>query len=89
MIAHPLRYKMTATTLRNMIAEFKELGGKAIEVVTGNNNKDEIITASNYVKKHDIAASLGSDYHNDQTAWAPLGKLTSLPEGLTPVWEIW
>ena len=88
-IANPLRYKMTATKLRNMIAEFKELGGKAIEVVTGNNNKDEIITASNYVKKYDIAASLGSDYHNDQTPWAPLGKLTTLPEGLTPVWELW
>lgn len=88
-IAHPLRYKMTATKLRKLISEFKDKGGKAIEVVTGNNNKDEIITATNYAKRYDIAASLGSDYHNAKTPWAQLGKLAEIPQGLTPVWELW
>jgi 3',5'-nucleoside bisphosphate phosphatase len=88
-IAHPLRYKMTATKLRRLISEFKATGGKAIEVVTGNNNQNEIVTATNYAKRYDIAASLGSDYHNNQTPWAQLGKLTEIPQGLTPVWELW
>lgn len=87
-IAHPLRYKITATKLRKLIAEFKELGGAGIEVVTGNNNVNEITTVSNYAKRYDIAASLGSDYHNDKSPWAKLGNLTSLPQGLTPVWEL-
>jgi 3',5'-nucleoside bisphosphate phosphatase len=88
-IAHPLRYKMTATKLRKLISEFKGTGGKAIEVVTGNNNKNEIITATNYAKRYNIAASLGSDYHNANTPWAQLGKLAEIPQGLTPVWELW
>ncbi len=88
-IAHPLRYKMTATKLRKLISDFKEIGGKAIEVVTGNNNQNEIVTATNYAKRYDIAASIGSDYHNDQTPWAQLGKLCDIPKGLTPVWELW
>lgn len=88
-IAHPLRYNMTATKLRKLISEFKDTGGKAIEVVTGNNNKDEIITVTNYAKKYDIAASTGSDYHSSKTPWATLGNLTALPQGLTPVWELW
>jgi 3',5'-nucleoside bisphosphate phosphatase len=88
-IAHPLRYKMTASKLRKLILEFKETGGKAIEVVTGNNNQNEIITATNYAKRYNIAASLGSDYHNANTPWAQLGKLAVIPQGLTPVWELW
>lgn len=88
-IAHPLRYKLTATKLRQLIFDFKESGGEAIEVVTGNNNKDEITTMTNYAKQYDIAASLGSDYHNSHSPWVQLGNLTALPEGLTPVWDIW
>lgn len=87
-IAHPLRYKMTATKLRKLITEFRSLGGKAIEVVTGNNNLNEITTVANYAKRYDIAASLGSDYHNDKSPWSKLGNLTTLPQGLTPVWEL-
>ncbi len=88
-IAHPLRYKMTATKLRKLISEFKVLGGEAIEVVTGNNNKNEISTVSNYAKKYNVAASIGSDFHNCKSPWAQLGNLTALPPDLTPVWELW
>lgn len=88
-IAHPLRYKMTATKCRIMIKEFKELGGKAIEVVTGHNQANEIQIASNYAKKFDMAASVGSDFHNGNSAWGKLGQLAALPLGLTPIWELW
>ncbi|GJM04808.1 MAG: phosphatase [marine bacterium B5-7] len=88
-IAHPLRYKLTATKLRTLIKEFKELGGRAIEVVTGHNQSNEIEIATGYAKRYDIAASVGSDFHNGDTAWSQLGKLAELPQGLTPVWELW
>ncbi|MCG8379753.1 MAG: PHP domain-containing protein [Proteobacteria bacterium] len=88
-IAHPMRYKVTATKLRKMIADFKLMGGKAIEVVTGNNNPEEIRTTASYAKKYDIAASVGSDFHNEQTPWNQLGKLKPLPKDLRPVWELW
>lgn len=88
-IAHPLRYKMTATKLRKLITDFKEHGGKGIEVVTGHNLKPEIELAANYAKQYDIAASIGSDFHNKNTAWGQLGKLKTLPRELTPIWETW
>jgi 3',5'-nucleoside bisphosphate phosphatase len=88
-IAHPLRYKLTATKLRKLIKEFKELGGKAIEVVTGHNQSNEIEMATGYAKRYDIAASVGSDFHSGNTPWSQLGNLAELPQGLTPVWELW
>lgn len=87
-IAHPLCYKMTATKLRKLITEFKTLGGQAIEVVSGNNNMNEITTVTNYAKRYDIAASLGSDYHNDKSPWTKLGNLAPLPAELKPIWEL-
>ncbi len=88
-IAHPLIYKLTATKLRNLINEFKVLGGKAIEVVTGHSQSAEIELATNYAKRFGMAASVGSDFHNENIAWSQLGKLAELPRGLTPVWELW
>ena len=88
-IAHPLRYKITATKLRKLIDEFKQCGGKAIEVITGRNISKEVIVASNYAKKYNLAASIGSDFHNESISWNRLGELPLLPENLVPVWELW
>lgn len=88
-IAHPLRYKITASKLRRLITAFKDNDGEAIEVVTGNNDAAEIRLATGYARQFDLAASTGSDFHNEQTPWAQLGKLSLLPEGLTPVWQCW
>ena len=88
-IAHPLRYKITATKLRKLIDEFKQCGGKAIEVITSHNISKEITTVSNYAKKYNLAASIGSDFHNESMSWNKLGELPLLPEGLIPVWKLW
>tara|TARA_B100001250_G_scaffold411449_1_gene440129 strand:- start:2202 stop:3053 length:852 start_codon:yes stop_codon:yes gene_type:complete len=88
-IAHPLRYKITATKLRKLIDEFKQYGGKAIEVITSHNISKEITAASSYAKKYNLAASVGSDFHNESVSWNRLGKLPLLPENLTPVWKLW
>jgi len=88
-IAHPLRYKVTATKLRQLMADFKALGGEAIEVVTGSSNPEEIKLATTYAERHDLAASIGSDFHNEETSWCQLGKMVPLPKTLTPVWELW
>ncbi|RKZ48165.1 MAG: phosphatase, partial [Gammaproteobacteria bacterium] len=41
-LAHPLRYNITASWLRRFLTAFKESGGIGIEVVTGSSNADEI-----------------------------------------------
>lgn len=86
-VAHPLRYKLTASWMRRFLAAFKESGGQAIEVVTGRSSVEDIRVSMNYAKKFELTASLGSDFHvPDQ--WVELGRLAPLPENIQPVWEL-
>ncbi len=87
-IAHPLRYKLTASWMRRLLSAFKEMGGAGIEVITGRSNKDEIQLSVNYAKKFDLAASVGSDFHNPANKWVELGRLAPLPEDIQPIWEL-
>jgi predicted metal-dependent phosphoesterase TrpH len=88
-IAHPARYKLTATKLRRLIGEFKECGGVGMEVVSGSHSRDEMYTYANYTRQHALLASSGSDYHGPANPWIDLGRLPGLPEGCVPVWTDW
>ena len=87
-LAHPLRYKLTASWLRRLLSAFKEAGGTGIEVVTGRNNPDEIRILANYAGKFDLYGSVGSDFHNPENPWVELGRLSPLPSKIKPVWEL-
>ncbi|OOZ14537.1 phosphatase [Solemya velum gill symbiont] len=87
-IAHPARYGMTRTKLRRLIGEFQELGGEAIEVVSGSHSKDECYTMARHAKDFDLHASTGSDFHTPENQWVELGRLMPLPVGCKPVWEL-
>jgi len=88
-IAHPARYKMTATKLARLITEFKELGGAAIEVVSGRQHPEEIKTLARLTNKFELLASCGSDFHTPDNTWVELGKLYALPDICTPIWHDW
>ena len=87
-LAHPLRYKLTASWMKRLLAAFKEAGGLGIEVVTGRYNSDEIKTVSAYATRFELAGSVGSDFHNPSNQWIELGRLAPLPENIKPVWEL-
>ena len=86
-IAHPARYRMTATKLRRLVGEFRELGGVGLEVVSGSHTRDNIISMAALVRNEGLLASRGSDYHGPENPWVKLGALVELPAGCTPVWE--
>lgn len=88
-IAHPARYKMTATKLRRLIAEFKELGGAGFEVCSGIQHADEIRHLAALANKHELLASCGSDFHSPEQSWTELGKISPLPASVTPIWSTW
>ncbi|WP_438971442.1 PHP domain-containing protein [Methylophaga sp.] len=88
-VAHPARYKMTATKRRKLLTAFKELGGAAIEVSSGNQHPEEVRTMARLAKDFDLLASCGSDFHSPDNAWTELGKMTAMPPFVTPVWEQW
>jgi len=88
-IAHPARYRMSATKLRRFIEHFKAFGGTGIEVVSGSHSPNERRDMALYAKRYSLLASQGSDYHGPENAWVELGKLHSLPSGCEPIWTAW
>ena len=88
-IAHPARYKMTATKLRRLSTEFKEMGGVALEVVSGRQHPEEVKTLARLAEKLELLASCGSDFHTPENSWVELGRLSLLPEICTPIWHDW
>lgn len=88
-IAHPARYRLTATRLRMLFTEFKGMGGAGIEVVSGSHSRDDYFTLANYAKQFGLLASSGSDYHGPEHPWIELGRLPELPKLCTPIWTDW
>ncbi|MDH5181152.1 MAG: PHP domain-containing protein [Gammaproteobacteria bacterium] len=86
-IAHPARYSMTATRLRKLIGEFKELGGEGFEVVSGTHSRDEVQYMSRLASRFGLLSSCGSDYHGPKNPYLELGRLMPFPEACVPVWE--
>lgn len=87
-MAHPMRYKLSAKFMNRALAAFKQAGGQGIEVVTGRASEDEIRFSRQYAIKHQLYASVGSDFHNPDNQWLELGRLAELPNGVQPVWEL-
>lgn len=88
-IAHPGRYKYTPLEFDTLFGQFIDLGGKAIEVVTGSHTPDQYREYADVARRFGFEASRGSDFHAPAEGRTELGKLPPLPSDLTPVWERW
>ena len=86
-IAHPGRYKFSRLEMRNLLEEFKQCGGLAVEVVSGSHSQDNINHFARLAKEYGFLASCGSDFHGPEESYIDLGGTQPLPEGLKPVWE--
>lgn len=87
-LAHPLRYQLSANWMKRLLTAFKDAGGQSMEVITGRINTDEIKLAAGYAKQFELAGSVGSDFHSPDNQWVELGKLAPLPANIKPVWEL-
>lgn len=88
-IAHPARYKMTATKLRRLITDFKVAGGVGIEVVSGRQHPEEVKNLARLAEQFELLASCGSDFHTPDNTWVELGHLAALPKSCVPIWSEW
>jgi hypothetical protein len=88
-LAHPGRYKFDEIALDAFLNEFKQLGGTAVEVVTGSHTVDEYDQYAKVAKSYGLLASRGSDFHGPGESHIDLGALPPLPSGLLPVWHDW
>jgi predicted metal-dependent phosphoesterase TrpH len=87
-IAHPARYGFTANEEYALFTEFKNHGGRAVEVSTGSHSSAEALREAATALEFDWAASRGSDFHSPDESHTDLGTLPWLPGQLTPVWEL-
>jgi len=88
-LAHPGRYHFGRERMRDLLREFKELGGDAIEVVTGSHSADQVPIYADLALEFDFLASVGSDFHAPGEGGRELGRLLPLPLRCRPVWEAW
>lgn len=89
-MAHPGRYqRLGAIALDQLIAEFRDAGGSAIEVVSGSHTPDQYRTYADVARRFGLAASRGSDFHGPGESRHDLGSMPPLPPGLAPVWQDW
>jgi predicted metal-dependent phosphoesterase TrpH len=88
-IAHPGRYKLTASGLRSLVAEFRDLGGAGLEVVSPSHTSAQYAEFAALARAHGLRASCGSDFHGPGESHLDFGDLPPMPFGVEPVWSDW
>jgi predicted metal-dependent phosphoesterase TrpH len=86
-LAHPARYALSGGARRQLLADFVAAGGGALEVVTGGNGAQHSEASAVLAVKFGLQGSVGSDFHNPQQIWNPLGRSLKLPDCVVPVWR--
>lgn len=88
-VAHPGRYDMSRTKMRQLLADFKALGGDGMEVATATEKPDMVAYLGRLSQQLELLASQGSDYHGKPAPWIALGRFPALPAGCIPIWTAW
>ncbi|MAH30864.1 MAG: phosphatase [Marinobacter sp.] len=86
-LAHPRKYRLTATRLRALTADFGRAGGKGIEVSVSGQSSGDLGFVAELARREKLWASQGSDFHFPGAPWCELGRIMKMPEGLEPVWH--
>lgn len=88
-IAHPMRYDLSATARRNLFSDFKDCGGDAIEVHSGRTNLNDRLNYALLAQHYGFLASCGSDFHREgDYGGGQLGNCPELPPTCKPVWNL-
>jgi predicted metal-dependent phosphoesterase TrpH len=91
-LAHPGRYmvgrsSMGKKTMHELITDFVECGGQAIEVVSGSHTPEQYAEFARYAEEFNLLCSCGSDFHGPGESYRDVGKMPDFPLGCTPVWQ--
>jgi 3',5'-nucleoside bisphosphate phosphatase len=86
-IAHPFRYRMTHTKIKNMIKDFKRASGDGFEIVNANSSEEEISIGNQWSEDYDLLASCGSDFHGWPNQRVQIGNLSEMPNPKRAIWS--
>jgi predicted metal-dependent phosphoesterase TrpH len=79
-LAHPHRYPFNNRRLKSLIAEFKSVGGEAMEVCYSNITDEDSNFLGKLCTEAGLLASQGSDFHDASATWKDLGRVKALPK---------
>ena len=88
-LAHPGRYTLNGKGMRELLADFCDLGGDGIEVLSSSHTAAQTDEFVRHARVYGLLASSGSDYHGPGESWVDLGDMPPLPAGTAPVWKDW
>jgi predicted metal-dependent phosphoesterase TrpH len=86
-LAHPARYSLSSGARSKLVGDFAAAGGAALEVVTGANGAQHVELCTALAMAGGLQGSVGSDFHDPQHSWNPLGRSLKLPDCVTPIWR--
>lgn len=87
-LAHPLKYKMTATKRGRLLAAFKQAGGQAVEIGGQGDSPEKRDVLLRQILALQLAVSAGSDFHSPDWAYSKIGHVPALPKQATAVWQL-
>lgn len=87
-LAHPVKYRLTRTKLRELLQDFINAGGQAMEVICGRQVPSDTRMLSELCREFGLNASVGSDFHRPAQGGCELGQLPDIDGDLSPVWEL-
>lgn len=88
-LAHPGRYKVSGTAILRLCADFKDLGGDAIEAGSGSHSNEQIRSYTTLANYLGLAVSCGSDFHSPKESKVDIGNAPKIPPELKHqgIWE--
>ena len=87
-IAHPGRYKLGEASMRELLAEFRDRGGDALEVVSPSHTPRQYAEYATLARAFGLTCSCGTDFHGPGESRFDFGELPELPNGAEPVLEM-
>lgn len=85
-LAHPEKYSLSKTRLRNLLDNFAESGGDGIELVSGAQPAGSSAYLARLADQRGLAGSTGSDFHSPDQVWCDLGKQPQMPDCANTIW---
>ncbi len=86
-LAHPTRYQLSATRVRKLIEEFAALGGDACELPANSEPLSTRRMVDRSLAQHELAASIGSDFHGSNMPWRRIGDVPLLALEQQGIWQ--
>lgn len=87
-LAHPARYKIGSGAMRRLLRDFRDAGGRGIEVATATHTPEQTAHFARLALEFELMGSRGSDFHGPKESYTDLGQVGPLPTGVTPVWSV-